>query len=210
MGFSGGTGHVWKTTNAGASWTDYTANLPDSPVNAVIVDVGASQVYVATDVGVFASATSTASWTELGPNPLTGTAGALPNVAVTALAVFSAGGVKLVRASTYGRGIWQFNLDPDTRLSACHCQLAADGFLRTNSRFQRDGHRDKRICELRGSQLRGRFDSTAGHVLSRARHTDSGQQYSIHRDGRRSEWRLHVQRAGPSAPTRNTSRTRFP
>ncbi len=112
MGFTGGAGHVWKTTNAGVTWTDFTANLPDSPVNAVIVDVGASQVYVATDVGVFASATSTASWTELGPNPLTGTAGALPNVAVTALAVFSAGGVKLVRASTYGRGIWQFNLNP--------------------------------------------------------------------------------------------------
>jgi hypothetical protein len=28
MGFTGGTGHVWKTTSFGTSWTDYTAN-PD-------------------------------------------------------------------------------------------------------------------------------------------------------------------------------------
>ena len=78
-----------------------------------------SQVYVATDVGVFASSTSTANWTELGPNPLTGPAGVLPNVAVTALAVFNAGGQKLLRASTYGRGIWQFNLvlTPDFQLA---------------------------------------------------------------------------------------------
>ncbi len=87
MGFSGGTGHVWKTTNGGATWTDFTANLPDSPVNAVVVYPALAQVYVGTDVGVFASSTSTPDWTELGPNPATNRAGFLPNVAVTALAV---------------------------------------------------------------------------------------------------------------------------
>ncbi len=61
MGFTGGTGHVWKTTNAGASWTDFTANLPDSPANAVVVYPPMSEVFVATDVGVFVSPTSSAS-----------------------------------------------------------------------------------------------------------------------------------------------------
>lgn len=119
MGFTGGAGHVWKTTNAGAAWTDFTANLPDSPVNAIVVYPGLSQVYVGTDVGVFGSSTLAASWTELGPSATAGQVGFLPNVAVTALGIFNFDGQQLLRASTYGRGIWQFNLviTPDFQLS---------------------------------------------------------------------------------------------
>ncbi len=119
MGFTGGAGHVWKTTNAGATWTDFTANLPDSPVNAVVLYMALAQVYVATDVGVFASSTATPSWTELGPLPASGQAGFLPNAAVTALGIFASGGNQLLRASTYGRGMWQFDLviTPDYEMS---------------------------------------------------------------------------------------------
>jgi hypothetical protein len=122
MGFTGSAGHVWKTTDAGVTWNDFTANLPDSPVNAVVVYPALSQVYVGTDVGVFASSTVTANWTELGPNSGSGQPGFLPNVAVTALGVFTGGGQQLLRASTYGRGIWQFNLviTPDFQLSAAN------------------------------------------------------------------------------------------
>ena len=125
MGFTGGTGHVWKTTNAGATWIDFTANLPDSPVNAVVVYPPMSQVYVATDVGVFASSTSTPNRAELGPNPSTNQAGFLPNVAVTSLGVFASGGQQLLRASTYGRGMWQFNLviTPDFQLTVSNSPL---------------------------------------------------------------------------------------
>lgn len=118
MGFTGGPGHVWKTTNAGSTWTDFTGSLPDSPANAVVVYPATAQVFVATDVGVFGSSTSTSSWTEFGPSPSSGQAGFLPNVAVTALSAFNSGGQQLLRASTYGRGIWQFNLvtTPDYQL----------------------------------------------------------------------------------------------
>ncbi len=110
MGYTGGAGHVWKTTNAGVTWTDFSGNLPDVPVNAIAVYPPMSQVYVGTDVGVFGSSTSTPSWTELGPNPSTNLPGFLPNVSVTGLGIFASGGQQLLRASTYGRGIWQFNL----------------------------------------------------------------------------------------------------
>ncbi|MGC1227511.1 MAG: hypothetical protein WA859_13605 [Candidatus Sulfotelmatobacter sp.] len=117
MGFTRGPGHVWQTTNAGASWIDFTGtapnNLPDSPTNAVIVDPAAHIVYVGTDVGVFESPTSfPPAWTEVGPDPTiqADTFGFLPDVAVTGLALFNSGGEKLLRASTYGRGVWQFNL----------------------------------------------------------------------------------------------------
>jgi hypothetical protein len=113
MGFTGngGAGHVYKTTNAGL-WGDWGGSgafaLPDSPVNALVVDSAAQTIYAATDVGVFESSTNTPIWTEVGP--AAGMAGFLPNVAVTGLALFNSGGQKLLRASTYGRGIWQFDV----------------------------------------------------------------------------------------------------
>jgi len=112
MGFH--VAHVWKTTTAGRSWTNFTANLPDAPVNAVLVDPGknttSGTVYVGTDVGVFSSGTGSASWTEVGPPPGPQQSGYLPNVPVTALRMFNSAGTKKLRASTYGRGIWEFTL----------------------------------------------------------------------------------------------------
>jgi hypothetical protein len=125
MGFTGGPGHVWKTVNAGATWVDFTANLPDAPANAALVYPAGAEVFVATDVGVFASPTSAPNWTELGPDPPSGQPGFLPNVAVTALGMFTAGGQQLLRASTYGRGIWEFNLVsvPDFALAISNSPL---------------------------------------------------------------------------------------
>jgi hypothetical protein len=132
MGFTGGPGHVWQTTNAGSTWTDWTnfggaEPLPDSPVNAVVVDSSAHIVYVGTDVGVFQSPTIVPAWTELGPASSSQQAGFLPNVAVTALAIFNSGGQKLLRASTYGRGVWQFDLNatPDFQIAVPSATLTA-------------------------------------------------------------------------------------
>jgi hypothetical protein len=118
MGFSTPsypTSHVWKTANAGASWTDWTSTgptgLPDVPVNALLVDSQAGQVYAGTDVGVFVSPTTTASWTEVGPAPGLGVSGFLPDAPVTALQLFNPdAGTKTLVASTYGRGIWNYAL----------------------------------------------------------------------------------------------------
>ena len=124
MGFH--TSHVWRTTDAGIHWADFTGtspnSLPDAPVNSIVIDSGTSgspaTIYAGTDVGVFASSTGSASWTEVGLAQ--GTSGFLPNVAVTALQIFNYGGVKRLRAATYGRGIWEWNLvtTPDFQLNA--------------------------------------------------------------------------------------------
>ena len=115
MGFSTPgfpTSHVWKTATAGTSWTDWTGTgLPDAPVNALLVDSQAGVVYAGTDVGVFVSSTTTASWTEVGPAPGSGVSGFLPDAPVTALQLFNPdAGTKTLLASTYGRGIWSFAL----------------------------------------------------------------------------------------------------
>ena len=114
MGF--GVPHIWKTTTGGVSWVDFTANLPDAPVNALLMDTPSglpSTIYAGTDVGVFASGTGTASWAEVGPAPSSNNPGYLPNVAVTALNIFDPLKTRRLRASTYGRGLWElsrFNL----------------------------------------------------------------------------------------------------
>ena len=117
MGF--GVSHLWKTTNAGASWMDFTGGLPDAPVDAITIDSNAGTIYVGTDVGVFASGTASPSWAEVGP--ATGT-GFLPEVAVSALQIFSISGVKQLRAATFGRGLWEWNLitTPDFQISVAN------------------------------------------------------------------------------------------
>jgi hypothetical protein len=118
MGFSTPafpTSHVWKTTNAGASWADWSGTgateLPDNPVNTLLVDVQAALIYAGTDVGVFVSSTTSASWTEVGPLSGAGASGFLPDAPVTALRMFNPDpGTKTLVASTYGRGIWNFAL----------------------------------------------------------------------------------------------------
>ncbi len=112
MGFNAS--HVFKTTNAGATWSDWSGSgstaLPDAPVNALLVDASAQMVYACTDVGVFVSSTASAGWTEVGTAAAPGASGYLPNVPVTAIRIYSLGGTKKLRVSTYGRGIWEYTL----------------------------------------------------------------------------------------------------
>ncbi|MGA9352490.1 MAG: hypothetical protein WBV46_02290 [Terriglobales bacterium] len=106
--------HVFKTTNAGGAWTNWSGSgagaLPDAPVNALLVDSTAAVVYAGTDVGVFVSSTASASWAEVGTAPAPGATGYLPNVPVTAIQIFNYGGTKTLAVSTYGRGIWEYAL----------------------------------------------------------------------------------------------------
>ena len=108
MGFHAS--HVWKTSNAGGSWTDWTGNLPDAPVSALLVDSVSGVVYAGTDVGLFSSPTTGAAvvWTEVGPVAGSGS-GFLPSAPVTAIQIFT-GATRELRVSTYGRGIWDYSL----------------------------------------------------------------------------------------------------
>ena len=66
----------------------------------------ADLIYVGTDVGAFSS-TGNGTWTELGP---ASGAGSLPNVTITQLKIYDnpSDSIPLrLRASTYGRGIWE-------------------------------------------------------------------------------------------------------
>jgi hypothetical protein len=105
-----GVGHLYRSVNFGATWTNVSANLPNVPASAVLVDPNdANTVYVALDSGVYAtqaiSTCATANcWSALGT--------ALPNAPVVALLAgvnlpTGDGRTGMLRAATYGRGLWQ-------------------------------------------------------------------------------------------------------
>jgi photosystem II stability/assembly factor-like uncharacterized protein len=89
--------HVFRTTNYGANWTDISSDLPDAPLNDIILDPHDDQtLYVASDVGVYWSANLGTSWMPLGTG--------MPITAVIDL-VMDSKTRKLV-AGTHGRSMF--------------------------------------------------------------------------------------------------------
>lgn len=62
--FSGfGTGHIFKSTNAGVTWTDIGTALPDVPFHCVMMDPQYPDVvYAGTDMGLYVSLDAGATW----------------------------------------------------------------------------------------------------------------------------------------------------
>jgi len=120
--FVGGTitdkqGHVFKTTDGGATWSDVSCSvadcsgtlgandLPNSPVNAIVLDPDQQNtIYVGTDHGVFSSTCSAApcNWAVVGSG--------LPRAAVLSMAFHRAS--RTLRAGTHGRGMFDFTFAP--------------------------------------------------------------------------------------------------
>ncbi|MGO9085143.1 MAG: hypothetical protein ACLP6G_14605 [Terriglobales bacterium] len=205
MGFTGGSGHVWKTTTFGASWSDFTANLPDSPTNTVVIDSVNAQVYVGTDVGVFLSSTSAASWTEVGPVPSPAQTGFLPNVAVTALGLFNSGGEELLRASTYGRGVWQWPVSApqDYRLAISNSPLTVfpnqtAGFSGTASSVNGYASIVTLSCVAGATAPPGKCSATPS-TLTPATNTP----FTVNASGAVGDYNFNVQAAG-SDPNKTT------
>jgi hypothetical protein len=92
-----GVGHVFRSVNGGKTFADRTANLPDMAVNAIVVDPKrTSQLFVATDRGVWRSSTSGSAWSAFNNG--------LPNVIVGDLVLHA---TRRLRAGTRARGAWE-------------------------------------------------------------------------------------------------------
>lgn len=92
-----GTGHLFRSTNGGASFVDISGNLPDVPATSLVVR--GKQLIVGTDVGVFASDVR-GGQTYV---PLSG----LPVVPVAAINLVP-GNCDRIVAATFGRGIYSY------------------------------------------------------------------------------------------------------
>ncbi|MES2774652.1 MAG: T9SS type A sorting domain-containing protein [Bacteroidota bacterium] len=106
-GYSSGE-KVFRSIDGGASWTNISAGLPNLPMNTVVYVNGSVQhaVYVGSDIGVYYFDNSLPSFAPF----MTG----LPNVAVRDLEIFYP--TSKLRAGTYGRGVWESDLNNATIL----------------------------------------------------------------------------------------------
>jgi hypothetical protein len=101
--FSAGEGHVFETTNGGATWTDISGEstarpLPDAPGDDIVL-TASGKLVVATDIGVFIATAGQ------GANTTWSRFGTLPNSSVNDLQL-SPDGSYLI-AATHGRGLWK-------------------------------------------------------------------------------------------------------
>ncbi|MEP7068142.1 MAG: hypothetical protein ABI789_02830 [Usitatibacter sp.] len=88
-----GIGHLFKTTDAGATWADVSGNLPDVPLTSLIVR--GSSIIAGSDLAVLYSADAGATWSRLSGNS-----------PVTTVMDLTLGPDRLLYAATHGRGIW--------------------------------------------------------------------------------------------------------
>lgn len=101
-GFRNGdsTAHVFRTGNGGLSWQDISGNLPDAPVNDLVLDPrDRTRLFTATDVGVFVSTDGGITWAHAGTG--------LPLVPVADLEATDTGSTTVITAATFGLGIYR-------------------------------------------------------------------------------------------------------
>ena len=136
LGGSGDPRHVWRFTGGAwqvASGTGGTALL-DVEHNAIVVDpANPATVYVAADIGVWQSTDSGGSWTPLERG--------LPDAPVLDLQIHQ--GARLLRAATYGRGVYEYRLDPPA-LSGAELYIR-DTALDVARGGSTDGHNDPTV-----------------------------------------------------------------
>lgn len=97
--------HIFRTIDKGQNWEDISGNLPEVPVNDVIVDPeDNNRLYIATDAGVFKTNDLGINWEMQGSN--------LPNVPINDLTLHSES--RTLIAATFGRSIYTYDLNQDT------------------------------------------------------------------------------------------------
>jgi photosystem II stability/assembly factor-like uncharacterized protein len=95
------TAHVFRSTNAGNTWTSVAGNLPNAPANDILVDpTDPSTLYLATDFGVYITRNLGSTWYALGQG--------MPVQTVFDLTLHSAS--RTLVASTHGRSMWKLDL----------------------------------------------------------------------------------------------------
>jgi hypothetical protein len=92
---------VFISHDLGSSWNNITYNLGDMPLRTVVIDHTTERnIYLGAEIGVFYKAMNDNSWSLHNQN--------LPNVTIRDLEIQY--GANLLKAATWGRGLWDYKL----------------------------------------------------------------------------------------------------
>lgn len=94
--------HVYKSTDLGSTWSPISSNLPEFPVNVLVVDpIMPGRLFVGTDAGVYSSTDDGQNWGWIW--------GDIPAVPVIDLKIHNP--TRTIVAGTYGLSMYKANLD---------------------------------------------------------------------------------------------------
>lgn len=96
-----GGGQVYQSIDGGQTWNNISNNLPNVPAWSLVIDPRTDTLYVGNDAGVYASTNQGTSWSLFGSG--------MPDVQVHSLDLNQI--TNTLTAGTYGRGVFQLNLD---------------------------------------------------------------------------------------------------
>jgi photosystem II stability/assembly factor-like uncharacterized protein len=95
--------YIWRSTDYGNTWQDISTGIPLGPVNVIREDPSDKNIlYVGTDIGVYVSKDSGATWDVLGGN--------LPSTFVHDLIIHPRDNIIVI--ATHGRGMWAMDAEP--------------------------------------------------------------------------------------------------
>lgn len=105
---------VFRSDNGGSTWTNISGSLPNIPTNCIYIDQATDNSYtlfVGNDLGVWYRTEAMSDWAGMNEG--------LPATIVTDIDLQKA--TRKLRAGTYGRGIWEWDLGhlPGQKLDLC-------------------------------------------------------------------------------------------
>ncbi|MEL7535329.1 MAG: PKD domain-containing protein, partial [Bacteroidota bacterium] len=109
---------IYESNDGGLSWTNFSGTLPNLSLNTIVYDRLSTNeaMYVGMDVGVYYRDNSMTDW-QLFANDL-------PNVEIFELEIYydpDCRGFDMLRAATYGRGLWESDLKDPGNVAPAVC-----------------------------------------------------------------------------------------
>lgn len=159
--------HIYKTDDFGTTWQNLNGNLPDIPVNDLVLHPDHGTLFLATDVGTYFSEDTGVNWSLLGTE--------IPPVIITDLTLHLP--TETLVAATYGRSMWKINVGTEVGTSQLPALDLAwsvapnpvRGTASITTQITRSGHYELTVLNASGQSLQTLHNgtlSTGKHQIS--------------------------------------------